>query len=164
MLNFAGDPVKIVYHPQFVTSTSPLLHLDYDDFIRGCHMGIFPSYYEPWGYTPMECIVSGIPAVTSNLAGFGAYVQGSMALDEDSGLKVINRRTQSYDDSVNELVDFLHRFVHLNRRSRIEMRNKTESLASRFDWEALGSHYHDAHDLALSRAGVRTGSITVKMV
>lgn len=164
LLNFAGDPVKIVYHPQFVTSTSPLIHLDYDDFIRGCHMGIFPSYYEPWGYTPMECIVSGIPAVTSNLAGFGAYVQGSMALDEDSGLKVINRRTQSFDDATNELVDFLYRFVHLNRRGRIEMRNKTESLASRFDWETLGSHYHDSHDLALSRVGVRTGSITVKMV
>ena len=164
LLNFGGDPVKMVYHPQFVTSTSPLIGLDYDDFIRGCHLGIFPSYYEPWGYTPMECIVSGIPAVTSNLAGFGAYVQGAMALDDDSGIKVIDRRTQSFDEAVAQLVDFLYRFCHMTRRERIDMRNKAESLAGRFDWETLGSHYHDAHDLALSRAGHKSGSLYVKMV
>jgi glycogen synthase len=164
LLNFAGDPVKIVYHPQFVTSTSPLIGLDYDDFIRGCHLGVFPSYYEPWGYTPMECIVSGIPAVTSNLSGFGAYVQGTMAVDDDSGLKVINRRTQSFDAAADELADFLYRFCKQSRRARIEMRNKAESLSGRFDWETLGTHYHDAHDLALSRVGVRAGSLVVKHV
>lgn len=164
MLNFAGDPVKIVYHPQFVTSTSPLIGLDYDDFIRGCHLGIFPSYYEPWGYTPMECIVSGIPAVTSNLAGFGAYVQGAMNLDDDAGLKVIDRRFKSFDEACNDLVDFLYRFSKQNRRQRIDMRNRAESLSGRFDWETLVSHYHDAHDLALSRIGVRAGSIAVKLV
>ena len=125
---------------------------------------MFPSYYEPWGYTPMECIVSGIPAVTSNLSGFGAYVQGAMALEDDGGLKVINRRTQSFDQAADELADYLYRFCKLQRRQRIEMRNRAESLASRFDWETLSSHYHDAHDLALSRVGVRVGSISVKMV
>ncbi|MDB5325078.1 MAG: putative glycogen synthase, partial [Phycisphaerales bacterium] len=49
LLNAADDPVKVVFHPQFVTATSPLIGLDYDAFVRGCHMGIFPSYYEPWG-------------------------------------------------------------------------------------------------------------------
>ena len=164
MLNFAGDPVKIVYHPQFVTSTSPLIGLDYDDFIRGCHLGVFPSYYEPWGYTPMECIVSGIPAVTSNLAGFGAYVQGAMALDDDSGLKVIDRRTQGFEPATDQLAEYLYRFTQLTRRERIDLRNKAESLSGRFDWETLGTHYHDAHDLALSRAGHRSGSLFVKMV
>lgn len=164
MLNFSGDPVKVVFHPQFVTSTSPLIGLDYDDFIRGCHLGVFPSYYEPWGYTPMECIVSGIPAVTSNLSGFGAYVQGAMALEDDGGLKVIDRRSQSFDAAADELADYLYRFCKLTRRQRIEMRNKAESLSGRFDWETLSSHYHDAHDLALSRVGVRVGSISVKMV
>jgi glycogen synthase len=164
LLNGVGDPVKVVFHPQFVTATSPLLGLDYDDFVRGCHLGVFPSYYEPWGYTPMESIVSGIPAVTSNLSGFGAYVQGTMSLDEDDGLKVINRRSQGFDEAANELTDFMHRFVRLNRRQRIDIRNKAESLSSRFDWETLSSHYHDAHDLALSRSGVRSGSIAVKTV
>ena len=75
LFNAADDPVKMVFHPQFVTATSPLINLDYEQFVRGCHMGIFPSYYEPWGYTPMECVALGLPAVTTDLSGFGAYVQ-----------------------------------------------------------------------------------------
>ena len=53
----ADDPVKVIFHPEFITSTSPVLGLEYDHFVRGCNLGVFPSYYEPWGYTPMECIV-----------------------------------------------------------------------------------------------------------
>jgi glycogen synthase len=162
MVNGGHDPVKMVFHPQFVTATSPLLGMDYDDFIRGCHLGIFPSYYEPWGYTPMECIVSGIPAVTSDLSGFGAYVQGTMHVPESDGLKVITRRGRSFDEATNELTDFLYRFVYQKRRDRIAMRNRAESLAERFDWKTLAEHYHESHDLALARRGKKTGSIEVK--
>ena len=75
LFNAPDDPVKVVFHPQFVTATGPLISLDYEQFVRGCHLGIFPSYYEPWGYTPMECAALGVPAVTTDLSGFGAYVQ-----------------------------------------------------------------------------------------
>jgi glycogen(starch) synthase len=54
MFNAADDPVKMVFHPEFVTATGPLINLDYEQFVRGCHLGVFPSYNEPWGYTPME--------------------------------------------------------------------------------------------------------------
>ncbi len=60
---------QIVFHPEFLSSTNPLFGLDYEDFIRGCHLGVFPSYYEPWGYTPAECTVMGIPSITTNLSG-----------------------------------------------------------------------------------------------
>ena len=53
LVNAPGDPVKVVFHPDFVTLSS-LFSLDYEQFVRGCHMGVFPSYYEPWGYTPLE--------------------------------------------------------------------------------------------------------------
>lgn len=162
LLNFAGDPVKVVFHPQFVTSTSPLIGLDYDQFIRGCHLGVFPSYYEPWGYTPLEAIVSGVPAVTSDLSGFGAYVQGALSEEEHEGLYVLKRRSQSFDASAYELSEIFYKFVKLNRRQRIDLRNKVEALSERFDWQVLATHYHNAHDLALSRKGNRTGSIDVK--
>ena len=58
-----------MFHPEFLSSTNPLFGLDYEDFVRGCHLGVFPSYYEPWGYTPAECTVMGIPSVTTNLSG-----------------------------------------------------------------------------------------------
>ena len=46
------DQMQVIFHPEFLKSTSPLLAMDYEEFVRGCHLGVFPSYYEPWGYTP----------------------------------------------------------------------------------------------------------------
>lgn len=69
MFNTVSDKVKIVFHPEFLSSTNPLFGLDYEEFVRGCHLGVFPSYYEPWGYTPAECTVMGIPSITTNLSG-----------------------------------------------------------------------------------------------
>jgi glycosyltransferase involved in cell wall biosynthesis len=66
-------PVQVIFHPEFLTSTNPLFGLDYEEFVRGCHLGVFPSYYEPWGYTPAECTVMGIPSVTTNLSGKSGY-------------------------------------------------------------------------------------------
>jgi len=61
--------LQVIFHPEFLSSTNPLFTLDYEDFVRGCHLGVFPSYYEPWGYTPAECTVMGIPSITTNLSG-----------------------------------------------------------------------------------------------
>jgi len=60
---------QVIFHPEFLSSTNPLFGLDYEDFVRGCHLGVFPSYYEPWGYTPAECTVMGIPSISTNLSG-----------------------------------------------------------------------------------------------
>ena len=151
LFNSADDPVKMVFHPEFVTPTSPLFNLDYQQFVRGCHMGIFPSYYEPWGYTPMECVALGLPAVTTDLSGFGAYVQHHIPNAAHQGICVLNRRTKSFEETTNNLVDYLMSFVQMNRRQRIEMRNRVERLSELFDWSALVVHYHEAHDLALER-------------
>jgi glycogen(starch) synthase len=165
LLNAADDPVKIVFHPEFVTSTSPLLNMDYDQFVRGCHLGIFPSYYEPWGYTPMESIALGVPAVTTDLSGFGAYVQRHIEHHDEQGIFLLNRRTQSFDQSADDLTIYLMQFVQLPRRHRIEMRNKVERLGEMFDWSTLISHYHEAHDMALERTGGRRpGTFELRIV
>lgn len=57
LFNDPSDRVKVVFHPDFLSSNNPVLGLDYEEFVRGCHLGVFPSYYEPWGYTPAECTV-----------------------------------------------------------------------------------------------------------
>lgn len=69
LFNNRADRVKVIFHPEFLSSTNPLLGMDYEEFVRGCHLGVFPSYYEPWGYTPAECTVMGIPSATTNLSG-----------------------------------------------------------------------------------------------
>jgi len=155
LFNARHDAVKIVYHPDFVSATSPLIGLDYDQFVRGCHMGVFPSYYEPWGYTPMECVASGVPSITSDLAGFGSYVQQNIQDPNSKGLFIVGRRYASWDQSAHQLTEMLFNFCLKDRRSRIELRNRTERLSDFFDWSNLISHYNEAHKLAMQRkAGV----------
>ncbi|HEY1683256.1 MAG TPA: glycosyltransferase [Tepidisphaeraceae bacterium] len=151
LFNAADDPVKLVFHPQFVTSVGPLINLDYEQFVRGCHVGIFPSYYEPWGYTPMECAALGVPAVTTDLSGFGAYLEKSIPDHEEGGLHVLHRRTKTTDEVIDDLVDYLFTFIGLNRRQRIELRNRVERMSELFDWSILAQYYHEAHELAMER-------------
>ncbi|GKT34642.1 Glycogen [starch] synthase [Aduncisulcus paluster] len=77
LFNRPEDRVKIVWHPQFITATSPLFGMDYMDFVRGCHLGVFPSYYEPFGLTPAECMINGVAAITTNVSGFGNFIESS---------------------------------------------------------------------------------------
>ena len=140
------------------------MSLDYEQFVRGCHMGIFPSYYEPWGYTPMECIALGLPAVTTDLSGFGAYVQHHIPKHDEQGICVLNRRTQSFDQTADDLTDYLFEFAKMNRQQRIELRNRAERLSEMFDWSALIQYYNEAHDLAISRGPTaHPGKIDVRI-
>jgi glycogen(starch) synthase len=150
LLNRAEDRVKVVYHPDFITATSPLFGIEYEQFVRGCHMGIFPSYYEPWGYTPLESAALGIPSVTSDLSGFGAYVKEAIADHEQNGLHVIPRRSCDFNESASQLCGRLLAFCGLSRRERVAQRNRVEALSVQFDWHKL-NYYDDAHKLALKR-------------
>ncbi len=151
LINNESDRVKIVYHPDFIASTNPLFRLDYSQFVRGCHLGVFPSYYEPWGYTPLECVVRGIPTVTSDQSGFGDFIMQIMRDYENRGIYVINRRTQSFSEAADQLANILFRFVKMSQRDRITQRNRVESIAEVFDWTSLRSYYDTAHDLSLKR-------------
>lgn len=151
LVNNERDRVKVVYHPDFVSSTSPLFGLDYGQFVRGCHLGVFPSYYEPWGYTPLECVVRGVPTVTSDLSGFGDYIMQIMRDYENRGIYVINRKTQNYSQAADEMADILFKFVKMQRRDRIMQRNRVENISDVFDWMNLRSYYDTAHDLAQKR-------------
>jgi len=150
LVNAAEDPVKVVYHPDFITPANPLFGMEYDQFVRGCHLGIFPSYYEPWGYTPLECIARGVPAITSDLSGFGAYVTSHMPEYQDRGIHVAPRRFTGFEETANQLTDWMHHFVELDRRGRVNLRNQVESAAAHFDWGNLVAHYHHAHDQAMA--------------
>lgn len=149
LLNHESDPVKIVYHPDFISPMNPLFGIEYADFVRGCHLGVFPSYYEPWGYTPLECIASGVPAVTSDLAGFGTYVKDSIPEHDDKGIYVVDRKDKRFEDAAEELAEKLFQFTKLSRRERIVQRNKVEASSDLFDWKELAKHYDMAYHLAI---------------
>ncbi|KZV65647.1 glycosyltransferase family 3 protein [Peniophora sp. CONT] len=152
LFNQSSDRVKIVFHPDFLNSNNPVLGMDYEEFVRGCHLGVFASYYEPWGYTPAECTVMGIPSVTTNLSGFGCFMQDMIDRPEDEGCYIIDRRMKSVEDSVNQLASVLHEFVSKSRRQRINQRNRVERLSPLLDWKNLGIEYSKARQLGLRRA------------
>lgn len=152
LFNHPTDRVKVVFHPEFLNSANPVLPLDYDDFVRGCHMGIFPSYYEPWGYTPAECTVMGVPSITTNLSGFGCYMEELIENSSDYGIYIVDRRTKGVDDSVNQLTTHMYEFCGKSRRQRINQRNRTERLSDLLDWKRMGMEYVKARQLALRRA------------
>ena len=148
--NAADDPVKVVYHPEFISPVSPLWGMDYEHFVRGCHLGIFPSSYEPWGYTPLECVAMGVPAITSDLAGFGRFVADVYPDHDEWGLAVLPRRGRSFEESAGDLARRILRFCQLDRRARIALRNEVEQHSWAFDWSRLAGAYHEAHDRALA--------------
>jgi glycogen(starch) synthase len=152
LFNNHYDRVKIVFHPDFLNSNNPILGMDYEEFVRGCHLGVFPSYYEPWGYTPAECTVMGIPSITTNLSGFGCFMQDLIERPQDEGCYVLDRRSQSVEESVNQLTDHMFAFCNKTRRQRINQRNRVERLSPLLDWKNLGIEYSKARQLALRRA------------
>ena len=120
--------------------------MDYTQFVRGCHLGVFPSFYEPWGYTPLESIASGVPTITSDLSGFGDYVLKTMPEHEKQGVYVTRRHHRAYHDAAEELSDQMLNFVRQSRRDRISQRNYTERASMLFDWEHLYENYRRCYE------------------
>ena len=156
MMNASSDKVKVVYHPDFISFTNPLFGMEYLQFVRGCNLGIFPSYYEPWGYTPLECMAVGIPSVTSDLSGFGDYLLRHMPEHEKNGMFVVERGKRTFDWSARQLASYLYRFLTMNRRERNTQRNNVESYAVAVGWENLLKHYHGVYERAVSAPSPRT--------
>ncbi|TPP56975.1 Glycogen [starch] synthase muscle [Fasciola gigantica] len=151
LFNDRHDRVKVIFHPEFLSSTNPLLPMDYEEFVRGCHLGVFPSYYEPWGYTPAECTVMGIPSVSTNLSGFGCFMEEHVEDPKSYGIYVIDRRFQNCEDSIQQLTKYLYEFCQYSRRQRIVLRNRTERLSELLDWKNLCSYYRRARVMALHK-------------
>lgn len=162
LINKKEDRVKVVYHPEFLNSNNPILSMDYEDFARGCHLGVFPSYYEPWGYTPAECAVFGVPSVTSNLSGFGCFIEELVEDPSDHGVYIVDRRNKSVEESVQQLTDFMNSFCHKSHRARYILRNRTERLSLILDWNSLILDYLKAQKLAVLRCSGKCSSDTYK--
>ncbi len=148
LINSPEDRVKVVYHPDFISPTNPLFGIEYQDFVRGCHLGVFPSYYEPWGYTPLESIALGVPTITSDLSGFGDYTVKNLEKHDESGVYVLERYKKSREEYVRELADMMFEFVSRSRRERIVIRSKAEDLSEQFDWSKLLRFYETAYQAA----------------
>ena len=149
LLNREEDKVKIVYYPGYLSASDGLLNLDYYPAVTGCHLGIFPSSYEPWGYTPLESAGYGVPAITTDLAGLGAYMLDNK-IDQE-GLWVLERKGKSYDENVNELKKMIDHYANLPHDKRLETKQHAIRTSRKFDWKELIKFYDKAYEKALNR-------------
>ena len=154
MLNLPQDKVKVVYHPDFVATSNPLFRMEYYQFIRGCHMGIFPSYYEPWGYTPLESVAFKIPTITTDLSGFGQWVS-SAPQGIDAGVGIIHRSDYNAYEVVLKIAEMIYNFSKFNA---IEVKNAAKNaadIAEKALWKHFIAHYDRAYEIALTNKNKR---------
>jgi len=153
LLNREEDRVKVVFYPQYLTGADNLLDLDYNEAIMGAHLGIFPSYYEPWGYTPLETGAMGVAAVTTDNAGFGRYLTSNEDTPKkDPGIFVIKTYNKTEEEKIQNLFEVLYKYSQYDREERIKNKIEARRLASLADWEKLIRNYLEAYKLAVSRA------------
>lgn len=148
LLNSETDRVKIIYFPEFLREDNPLFPISYDDFVSGCHMGIFPSFYEPWGYTPAETITKGVSTVGSNLSGFGCFIEETLENPHEYGIKIIDRRHLDDGIIVEQLVDHMLAYCQMTEKKRFSEKNNIIKVSSILSWNILGSEYIKAWNLA----------------
>jgi glycogen(starch) synthase len=148
--NSEEDKVKVILFPVYLDGFDELLQLKYYDAIQGAHLGVFPSYYEPWGYTPLEAAALGVPAVTTDLAGFGRYLEKNCHLEE-GGIQVIERLGKSDESVTKEMTSMLYNYTLLSRNERVQQKMRAKALSEQADWKNFVNCYIDAHNKATEK-------------
>jgi glycogen(starch) synthase len=148
LFNSKQDPVKAIFYPVYLTGSDGLLDMTYNDAVAGCHLGVFPSYYEPWGYTPVEAMAFGVPAITTDLGGFGLFIQQQAG----KGVYVLKRNKQSDEQVVEELFQVLLSYCHKDKFQRTEEKTQAKALTRLTDWATFITYYYQAHMLAVQRS------------
>ncbi len=150
--NDESDRVKVIFYPIYLSGADGLLNLNYYEAMQGSHLGSFPSYYEPWGYTPLEAGALGVSSVTTDLAGFGRYFCSECEQSDSPGIYVLKRLNKNDDDVVKQLVDVMFRFANLSKEERTANKLQARKTASMADWKSFVKNYIAAHDLAVDKA------------
>jgi glycogen synthase len=148
--NAEEDKVKVVFYPIYLTGADSLLDQTYKQGIIACHLGIFPSYYEPWGYTPLECCANGVANITTDLTGFGRYMRPKLK-EKHPGTFVIDRFGKNDNDVLKELTDTLYSFTELSKKDRVENKISAREIAELADWSNLIENYFNAFEQAIAK-------------
>lgn len=151
LLNREEDKVKVIFYPIYLSGADGLSDLDYYQSIQASHLGVFPSYYEPWGYTPLETAALGVASLTSNLSGFGRYFYDKLKDKELPGIFILDIEHKKTDDMMNDFSEILYKYVKLDKRRRIDNKIQAREVAFMADWKNFAENYIEAHNLAISK-------------
>ncbi len=153
----ADDRVKVIYVPCYMNGSDGVFNLGYYDLLIGNDLSVYPSYYEPWGYTPLESVAFRIPTITTNLAGFGLWVNSLLGKQGElsDGVEVIQRTDSNYFEMSDVITKNICNFALLNAEEVDVVRKKAAKIADKALWKCFILNYFEAYDFALKQAEKR---------
>ena len=160
--NRASSRVKVMFVPCYLDGKDGIFNLHYYDLLLGLDLTVYPSYYEPWGYTPLESVAFKVPCVTTSLAGFGLWaneVKGSECHLDTDGVEVIARTDYNFDEVADRIVQEIVGFSLLDNKATEQARKAAAELAEKAQWKHFITYYYKAYDLALRRAQQRMAEL-----
>ena len=151
-----GSPVQVIYMPCYLNGDDGVLDMTYYDVLAGLDATAFPSYYEPWGYTPLESVAFGVPTVTTSLSGFGQWILSEKRNGfENGGVEVITRHDSNYPDVVSALANDFRLIAASSSEYRDRASKAARETADRAEWNYFITYYIKAFRLALDAADKR---------
>ena len=157
MHNRKDDRVKVIFLPCYLDGKDGIMNLTYYDVVLGNDLCIYPSYYEPWGYTPLEAVAFKVPCITTDLAGFGLWANkefGHVGTLKD-GVKVIHRTDYNYSEVADNIKDTVAEFSNMAPKEVEACRKQADTLSKKALWSEFIQYYHEAYDIALRKAEER---------
>ncbi len=156
--NDKDDKVKLIFVPSYLNGDDGIFNIPYYDILIGMDLTVFPSYYEPWGYTPLESLAFYIPTITTNLAGFGIWAsQFSKSIDE--GVEVVERNDHNIDDATIQIANAIKNFASKSVEEVSVIRNKSQEISRKVEWDYLFDNYLKAYHIALEAVSSRKEQI-----
>lgn len=157
MQNRYDDKVKLIFLPCYLNGNDGIFNMKYYDLVLGNDLCVYPSYYEPWGYTPLEAIAFKVPCITSDLAGFGLWANTEFGRygEITDGVKVIHRTDYNYSEVADKIKDTIVEFSNMSDSEIKKARNNAEKLSKKALWSNFIKYYYQAYDFALRRAEAR---------
>jgi glycosyltransferase involved in cell wall biosynthesis len=161
MHNRKEEKVKVIFLPCYLDGKDGIVNLTYYDIVLGNDLCIYPSYYEPWGYTPLEAVAFKVPCITTDLAGFGLWantVFGKNGEIED-GVKVIHRTDYNYSEVADNIKDTVAAYSAMDKKQIDACRKNAGALSKKALWSEFIKYYYQAYDIALTKAEARMKSM-----
>lgn len=160
MHNSDHENVKVLYVPSYLNGDDGIFNMTYYDLLNGLDATAFPSYYEPWGYTPLESIAFGVPTITTDLSGFGQWVLANFINKfDDCGVNVMHRSDSNYLEVVQELVDDICFLAMAGEKEIRAIREAAMATSKQAAWNYFIEDYVIAFDIALKNADKRCNKI-----
>ncbi len=154
--NDAASAVSVIYVPCYLTGDDGIFNMAYYDLLPGLDATVFASYYEPWGYTPLESVAFGVPTVTTTLAGFGMWVlENCSAGFADSGVDVVERTDGNYADAVARIASDIRSLCAADAPAMAGIRDAARATAARARWTEFMPFYDSAYCDALTARDIR---------